>query len=105
MDYFKSIFDKILQRIEVFDKKAQFVILFLILIMGLGYFNMNAQIRSNEENIKANEQLYLRQLDNKNREIMECHNALIIEVRNCKLEVIALIREVNAIKAKIDAKN
>ena len=97
----KEILQKILGLLGAFEQRAQFVILIALTAVGLMFYYFdgqlvdcrNEQIKDRERYEKTSELFVL--------QLKKADENTINEIRNCQIELIALIREVNSIKAKL----
>lgn len=102
----KEILNKILSLLDAFEKKAQLVI-FILLITSvvIPYFlfkYFDVQLEECKQMSSDNNKAYEIKIDLLRSELSKTKEDYVNEVRNCKTELIALIREVKSIQKNIN---
>ena len=102
----KELILKAISLLDAFEKKAQLVI-FILLITSVvipyslfKYFNV--QLEECKQMSSDNNKAYEIKIDLLRSELSKTNEDYVNEVRNCKTELIALIREVKTIQKNIN---
>lgn len=102
----KEILNKILSLLDAFEKKAQLVIFILLLtsvvVPWFMFDYFNGQLEECKRMGSDNNKAYEIKIDLLRSELSKTKEDYVNEVRNCKTELIALIREVKTIQKNIN---